>query len=376
MVAGQACDRLPSGQDVPAVLRVHTGRQFVLALDHEEDLLDSLTQFCADQGIRAGYIPTFVGGLRSARLVGSCEPLADAKDRRCYSQFFRIVTYGRVVVIALVSSVLGTLSGGEAWAVGLAGRRLVPQLLRCQDEVNQVVVVLRKHLPALPRAADGPRRLAVLGSSVPTDCMGSRAHLILLAGTSHHLSVGARCEAHDRPPNERGGRLRTAVHPRERRAPVSALGLRVPFRRQRCHPPSLLSPEYRSETQGPSAAVSRLPWRGRRCGSRSLSTALLSIPPQRCFSRGLVMCQHKPICPLPKPRTGRPPSWSRPTRIRDGRSCATVSCSSRLCRSLRSAVSLSCWVATRTGLCRTTGSSPTNQRMLAVIVFATWVGER
>ncbi|MER7688144.1 DUF296 domain-containing protein [Streptomyces sp. NPDC097610] len=57
--------------------QVHTGRQFVLALDHGEDLLDNLTQFCADQGIRAGYIPTFVGGLRSARLVGSCEPLAD-----------------------------------------------------------------------------------------------------------------------------------------------------------------------------------------------------------------------------------------------------------------------------------------------------------
>ncbi|MYZ37900.1 MULTISPECIES: PPC domain-containing DNA-binding protein [unclassified Streptomyces] len=56
--------------------QVRTGRQFVLALDHGEDLLDGLTQFCADQGIQAGYIPTFVGGLRSARLVGSCEPLA------------------------------------------------------------------------------------------------------------------------------------------------------------------------------------------------------------------------------------------------------------------------------------------------------------
>lgn len=57
--------------------QVHTGRQFMLALDHGEDLLEGLTQFCTDRGIRAGYIPTFVGGLRSARLVGSCEPLAD-----------------------------------------------------------------------------------------------------------------------------------------------------------------------------------------------------------------------------------------------------------------------------------------------------------
>ncbi|MFF4934542.1 PPC domain-containing DNA-binding protein [Streptomyces griseofuscus] len=57
--------------------QVRTGRQFVLALDHGEDFLGGLTRFCADQGIRAGYIPTFVGGLRAARLVGTCEPLAD-----------------------------------------------------------------------------------------------------------------------------------------------------------------------------------------------------------------------------------------------------------------------------------------------------------
>ncbi|MEU5083050.1 MULTISPECIES: PPC domain-containing DNA-binding protein [Streptomyces] len=57
--------------------QVHTGRQFMLALDHGEDLLEGLIRFCADRGIQAGYIPTFVGGLRSARLVGSCEPLAD-----------------------------------------------------------------------------------------------------------------------------------------------------------------------------------------------------------------------------------------------------------------------------------------------------------
>jgi predicted DNA-binding protein with PD1-like motif len=57
--------------------QVRSGRQFVLALDHGEDLLDGLTRFCEDQGIRSGYIPTFVGGFRSARLVGSCEPLAD-----------------------------------------------------------------------------------------------------------------------------------------------------------------------------------------------------------------------------------------------------------------------------------------------------------
>jgi predicted DNA-binding protein with PD1-like motif len=57
--------------------QVTPGRQFVLALDHGEDFFAGLLKFCTEQNIRAGYIPTFVGGFRSARLVGSCEPLAD-----------------------------------------------------------------------------------------------------------------------------------------------------------------------------------------------------------------------------------------------------------------------------------------------------------
>ncbi|MEU8779081.1 DUF296 domain-containing protein [Streptomyces sp. NPDC048606] len=57
--------------------QVRPGRQFVLALDHGEDFFVGLARFCEDQGIRSGYIPMFVGGFRSARLVGSCEPLAD-----------------------------------------------------------------------------------------------------------------------------------------------------------------------------------------------------------------------------------------------------------------------------------------------------------
>lgn len=57
--------------------KVRTGRRFVLALDDGEDFLESLTRFCTDQGIQSGYIPTFVGGFRTARLVGSCGPLAD-----------------------------------------------------------------------------------------------------------------------------------------------------------------------------------------------------------------------------------------------------------------------------------------------------------
>jgi predicted DNA-binding protein with PD1-like motif len=54
-----------------------TGRQFVVALDHGEDFFATLESFCAQRGVRAGYIPMFIGGFRSARLVGTCKPLTD-----------------------------------------------------------------------------------------------------------------------------------------------------------------------------------------------------------------------------------------------------------------------------------------------------------
>ncbi|MFF4648255.1 PPC domain-containing DNA-binding protein [Streptomyces sp. NPDC001389] len=57
--------------------KIDTSRTFMLALDHGEDFFTSLTAFCSEQGIRAGFIPSFVGGFSSARLVGSCKPLAN-----------------------------------------------------------------------------------------------------------------------------------------------------------------------------------------------------------------------------------------------------------------------------------------------------------
>ncbi|RLU81969.1 DUF296 domain-containing protein [Streptomyces griseocarneus] len=53
------------------------GRSFVLALDHGEDFFTGLGAFCREHEIRSAHIPTFIGGFRTARLVGSCEPLAD-----------------------------------------------------------------------------------------------------------------------------------------------------------------------------------------------------------------------------------------------------------------------------------------------------------
>lgn len=54
---------------------ITTGRSFVLALDHGEDFFAGLAQFCAERNIRSGFIPSFVGGFSSARLVGTCKPM-------------------------------------------------------------------------------------------------------------------------------------------------------------------------------------------------------------------------------------------------------------------------------------------------------------
>ncbi|WP_049564962.1 PPC domain-containing DNA-binding protein [Streptomyces sp. SBT349] len=55
--------------------QVVKGREFVVAFDEGEDFFPALGQFCAEHGIRSGYIPVLLGGFRSARLVGTCGPL-------------------------------------------------------------------------------------------------------------------------------------------------------------------------------------------------------------------------------------------------------------------------------------------------------------
>ncbi|MEV7465342.1 PPC domain-containing DNA-binding protein [Streptomyces kronopolitis] len=52
--------------------KITRGREFVLAIDHGEDFFDALEKFCTENEVRSGYIPTFVGGFRRARLVGTC----------------------------------------------------------------------------------------------------------------------------------------------------------------------------------------------------------------------------------------------------------------------------------------------------------------
>jgi predicted DNA-binding protein with PD1-like motif len=59
------------------VTELSIGRQFAVAFDHGEDFFPTLEAFCAQHGIRAGYIPMFIGGFRFARLAGTCKPIEE-----------------------------------------------------------------------------------------------------------------------------------------------------------------------------------------------------------------------------------------------------------------------------------------------------------
>ncbi|MEU7611084.1 DUF296 domain-containing protein [Micromonospora sp. NPDC049204] len=54
---------------------VVTGRTVVAVFDHGEDFYDALDRTCRAHGIRQGYIPTFIAGLATADIVGTCERL-------------------------------------------------------------------------------------------------------------------------------------------------------------------------------------------------------------------------------------------------------------------------------------------------------------
>lgn len=53
------------------------GRSVIAVFDHGEDFFSTLDLVCRRHGIRQGYIPMFIAGLRSADIVGTCERLDD-----------------------------------------------------------------------------------------------------------------------------------------------------------------------------------------------------------------------------------------------------------------------------------------------------------
>jgi predicted DNA-binding protein with PD1-like motif len=53
------------------------GRAFGLSFDHGEDLFTALSAFCREHDVRQGYIPFFLAGFSSLRVVGTCEQVTD-----------------------------------------------------------------------------------------------------------------------------------------------------------------------------------------------------------------------------------------------------------------------------------------------------------
>lgn len=54
-----------------------TGRTFGVRFDPGESFFPALTQFCAQAGLRSGYIPMFLAAFASADIVGACDELDD-----------------------------------------------------------------------------------------------------------------------------------------------------------------------------------------------------------------------------------------------------------------------------------------------------------
>ncbi|GAA1743375.1 PPC domain-containing DNA-binding protein [Luedemannella helvata] len=53
------------------------GRTFAVVFDHGEDFMTALSEFCAANDVRQGYVPGFLGAYSSADLVATCEAPAD-----------------------------------------------------------------------------------------------------------------------------------------------------------------------------------------------------------------------------------------------------------------------------------------------------------
>ncbi len=56
---------------------LNIGRTFAVAFDHGDDFYGALDEFCQQNGVRQGYIPTFIAGFAEVKVVGTCEKLDD-----------------------------------------------------------------------------------------------------------------------------------------------------------------------------------------------------------------------------------------------------------------------------------------------------------
>ena len=53
------------------------GRSFGVTFDHGEDFFTALREFCQQNKVCHGYIPSFIAGFSEVQIVGACEKLDD-----------------------------------------------------------------------------------------------------------------------------------------------------------------------------------------------------------------------------------------------------------------------------------------------------------
>lgn len=53
------------------------GRSFAVTFDHGDDFFTALTDFCRQNEVRQGYIPSFIAGFSQVQIVGTCDRLDD-----------------------------------------------------------------------------------------------------------------------------------------------------------------------------------------------------------------------------------------------------------------------------------------------------------
>lgn len=53
------------------------GRSFAVIFDHGDDFFEALTDFCIQNSVRQGYIPSFIAGFSEVTIVGTCDKLDD-----------------------------------------------------------------------------------------------------------------------------------------------------------------------------------------------------------------------------------------------------------------------------------------------------------
>lgn len=57
--------------------RLDLGRTFGITMDHGDDFFTALADFCRTNQVTQGYIPTFIAGFATVKIVGTCQKLDD-----------------------------------------------------------------------------------------------------------------------------------------------------------------------------------------------------------------------------------------------------------------------------------------------------------